>query len=111
MMTSKRSYWFGFVVFVFALALTLAVASVAVAYVDEFGGSAARASAPYTEPYAGTTNIGPHVPSDLVKPFAPYTEKYAGTDNIGPHVPSDLIKGPSAPFTEPKPFWGQYLER
>ncbi len=108
-MTSKRSHWFGFVVFVFALALTLAVASVALAYVDEFGG--ASTFAPYTEPYAGTANIGPHVPSNLVKPFAPYTEKYAGTDNIGPHVPENLIKGPSAPYTEPKPFWGQYLER
>ena len=136
-MTSKRGWlWFGFVVFVLVLAMALAVASVAVARPDYYGGAPSAAPytttdgtgraldfwpayedwvnqyAPYTEqPYAGTTNIAPHVPESQVKPFAPYTEKYAGTDNIGPHVPSNLIEGPSAPFTEPKPFWGQYLER
>ncbi len=134
-MTSKRgSLAFGFVALAVALSLMLILATVAFARVDEFGGAAVFAPytetyagttniaphvseelvkpfAPFTEKYAGTTNIAPHVSEELVKPFAPFTENYAGTTNIAPHVPSDQIKGPSAPYTETRPFWGHYLER
>ena len=83
--THKAPFRFGLWVFVAVLALTLAVASIAVARVDEFGG--ASTYAPFTEEYAGTDNIGPHVPENQIKKYAPYTE------------------------LQPKPFWGQYLER
>jgi hypothetical protein len=132
----KAPFRFGLAAFVTVLALALAVASIALARPDYFGGAPAVAPytttdgtgralgywgayekavkpfAPYTEKYAGTDNISPHVPENLVVPFAPYTEKYAGTDNISPHVPENQIKK-YAPYTElqPKPFWGQYLER
>lgn len=95
---------YSFFVLVVAVVMSLAVATVATARVDEFGGTSV--SAPYTEKYAGTDNIGPHVPTNLL--VAPYTEKpYAGTENIAPHVPSDQIKQ-YEPF-HPQ-FWGQYLE-
>jgi hypothetical protein len=132
--SQKTGFRFGLVALVIVVAMSLAVASVAVARPDYFGGAPTFAPytekyagtdnigphvpenlvkpfAPYTEKYAGTDNIGPHVPENLVKPFAPYTEKYAGTDNIGPHVPENLVQKQYAPYTEPKPFWGQYLER
>ena len=81
----KAPFRFGLAAFVAVLALALAVASIALARPDYFGG--APTFAPYTEKYAGTDNIGPHVPENLIKKYAPYTE------------------------LQPKPFWGQYLER
>ncbi len=112
----KASYRFGFVAFVIAVALSLAVATVAVAYLDEFGGGATFA--PYTttdgtgralgywdayeKAVAAVRAVHREVRRNRrtsrrtclrtrsSKPFAPYTEKYAATDNIAPHVPSDL---------------------
>ena len=109
--THKAPFRFGLWVFVAVLALTLAVASIAVARPDEFGGASTYA------PFTTTDGTGRALGywdayEKAVKPFAPYTEEYAGTDNISPHVPENQIKK-YAPYTElqPKPFWGQYLER
>ncbi len=74
--TSCRSRVAWVVAFVIVLAVALSAATIAVA----------------AEPYAGTTNISPHVPSNeiVTGTFAPFTD-YAGTTNISPHVPSNLI--------------------
>jgi len=91
-------------VFAVTLVLSVAVASIALARVDQFGGSGSSPTlsapyAPYTagpvvseEPYAPYT-AGPVVRE--VKPFAPFTD----TTPYAPYTAGPVVEEPYAPYT------------